>query len=366
MNYVKFPNYVGKMKSSQIKTNTKKHSQELSMTSVVNKAEGMQAAEWATRDSLLFAIDGPIATRVRCTSDRKMWCVSSSESMAEGKHYCEIKIIQMSGFMTIGVAKSDPEEADPEGSDEKDWWAIQRCSSIKQGDRVGILLDLEAQVLQFFVNGVLHNYPISSPITGPVVFSVMMSHMGDSIALLPPSNAMFKQQTASATPLKVSFLNTQLCSMEIEESNASTTPASRRVTRSSKAKASASRPSKSRVNVTPAAKSKPRRLISVSPAEPDDACKVGKRKARAVARPALKPSTKKRQRSLANEDHAEDSLPGWSADAEVRFQKMAVDHRAKDRARCRENKGKLVAAPVDREFLMALCERSRCLASRGC
>lgn len=353
------------------------------MSSFMNTAGGMQAAEWATRDELLFAIDGPIATRVRCTSDRKMWCVSSNESMTEGKHYCEIKIIQMSGYMTIGVAKSDPEEADPEGSDEKEWWAIQRCSSIKQGDRVGIFLDLETQVLQFFVNGVLHNYPISSPISSPIVFSVMMSHMGDSIALLPPSNAMFQQQTASVTPLKVSFLSTQLCSMEIEESNGSTTPASRRVTRSSKAKASAPRPSKERVNVTPAAKSKPRRLISVSPAEPDDARKARKRNlAQAVARPALNPSTKKRQRLTSivlncaenqdNEAQSEDSdslpstRPVWSADAEVRFQKMVVDYRTKDSASCRGDKGTLVAAPAERGFLMALCERSQCLASRQC
>jgi hypothetical protein len=118
-----------------------------------------------------------------------MWCVSSDEPMINGKHYCEIKIIQMSGLMTIGVLKSDPEEPDPEEVGEENWWALpfNGATKIAQGDRVGIMLDLDGQLLQFYVNGVQTQYKLKKQITGPVVFSVMMSHNGDSIALVPSS-----------------------------------------------------------------------------------------------------------------------------------------------------------------------------------
>jgi hypothetical protein len=62
--------------------------------------------------------------------------------------------------------------------------------SYKQGDRVGVLLDLENGSLRFFKNGVQHgsSYPAGS-VTGPVVHAVQMYNKGASVRLLPNAEA---------------------------------------------------------------------------------------------------------------------------------------------------------------------------------
>jgi hypothetical protein len=56
----------------------------------------------------------------------------------------------------------------------------------KQGDRVGVLLDLYNGSLRFFKNGVEHGpgYPAGS-VTGPVVAAVHMVNTDNSVRLLP-------------------------------------------------------------------------------------------------------------------------------------------------------------------------------------
>jgi hypothetical protein len=60
----------------------------------------------------------------------------------------------------------------------------------KQGDRVGVLLDLDNGSLRFFKNGVQHGsgYPAGS-VTGPVVAAVQMYRGDDSVRLLPNAEA---------------------------------------------------------------------------------------------------------------------------------------------------------------------------------
>jgi hypothetical protein len=60
----------------------------------------------------------------------------------------------------------------------------------KQGDRVGVLLDLDNGSLRFFKNGVEHGpgYPAGS-LTGPVVAAVQMSYKDESVRLLPDAEA---------------------------------------------------------------------------------------------------------------------------------------------------------------------------------
>ena len=55
-----------------------------------------------------------------------------------------------------------------------------------QGDRMGILLDLDDGSLRFFKNGVEHGpgYPAGS-VTGPVALAAHMSHEGTALRLLP-------------------------------------------------------------------------------------------------------------------------------------------------------------------------------------
>ena len=60
------------------------------------------------------------------------------------------------------------------------------AGDFNQGDRMGILLDLDDGSLRFFRNGVEHGpgYPAGS-VTGPVALAAHMSHEGTALRLLP-------------------------------------------------------------------------------------------------------------------------------------------------------------------------------------
>jgi hypothetical protein len=64
----------------------------------------------------------------------------------------------------------------------------------EQGDRMGVLLDLDDGSLRFFKNSVQHGPGFrAGSVTGPVVAAVQMCCNGDSVRLLPnaevPANA---------------------------------------------------------------------------------------------------------------------------------------------------------------------------------
>jgi hypothetical protein len=65
-----------------------------------------------------------------------------------------------------------------------------RAGPYKQGDRVGMLLDLDNGSLRFFKNGVEHGpgYAAGS-VTGPVVAAVQMANTDSSLRLLPNAEA---------------------------------------------------------------------------------------------------------------------------------------------------------------------------------
>jgi hypothetical protein len=60
----------------------------------------------------------------------------------------------------------------------------------KQGDCVGMLLDLDNGLLRFFKNGVQHGpgFPAGS-VTGPVVAAVQLYNKHESVRLLPNAEA---------------------------------------------------------------------------------------------------------------------------------------------------------------------------------
>ena len=61
-----------------------------------------------------------------------------------------------------------------------------RAGRFSQGDRMGVLLDLDDGSLRFFRNGVEHGpgYPAGS-VTGPVALAAHMSYEGTALQLLP-------------------------------------------------------------------------------------------------------------------------------------------------------------------------------------
>ena len=137
------------------------------------------------------------------------WSLTTSEiELTEGKHYWEVELLSENmGDIFIGISRPN---LDPTGEyysrDCTGAWFIfayngslcgngkhyvdDGAGSCKQGDRVGVLLDLDNGSLRFFKNGVQHGpgFPAGS-VTGPVVAAVQMCYEDDSVRLLPNAEA---------------------------------------------------------------------------------------------------------------------------------------------------------------------------------
>jgi hypothetical protein len=135
--------------------------------------------------------------------------------LTEGKHYWEVELLSKMMDMTyIGISrpKLDPSGHYPGGTspyaydDGDDAWFMcavtgglsgngkyyedDAAGPYEQGDRVGVLLDLDDGSLRFFKNGEQHGpgYPAGS-VTGPVVHAVQMCYESTSVRLLPDAEA---------------------------------------------------------------------------------------------------------------------------------------------------------------------------------
>jgi hypothetical protein len=127
--------------------------------------------------------------------------------LTEGKHYWEVELVSKDvGNIMIGISRPN---LNPRGSyysrECTDGWLMyalhgalygngkqsdDKAGAYKQGDRVGVLLDLDDGSLRFFKNGAAHGpgYAAGS-VTGPVVHAVQMSFAGTSVRLLPNAEA---------------------------------------------------------------------------------------------------------------------------------------------------------------------------------
>jgi hypothetical protein len=136
---------------------------------------------------------------------------TTGTELTEGKHYWEVELLSKNmGSIHIGISRPnlDPTEEYFEKECTDSWFIGAYFGSLygngkedddeagyyKQGDRVGVLLDLGNGSLRFFKNGVQHGpgYAAGS-VTGPVVAAVQMANKDSSVRLLPnaeaPSNA---------------------------------------------------------------------------------------------------------------------------------------------------------------------------------
>jgi hypothetical protein len=127
--------------------------------------------------------------------------------LTEGKHYWEVELLSESvGNIFIGISRPnlDPTRGYLGGECTIAWFMYATNGTLwgngkesddvagkyKQGDRVGVLLDLDNGSLRFFKNGVQHGpgYAAGS-VTGPVVAAVQMYSKDESVRLLPNAEA---------------------------------------------------------------------------------------------------------------------------------------------------------------------------------
>jgi hypothetical protein len=132
-----------------------------------------------------------------------MSLTTTGTEITEGKQYWEVELLSENvRNMFIGVSRPnlDPTDDYADGGCTDGWFIYasggslygngkeghDRAGKYKQGDRVGVLLDLDNGSLRFFKNGVQHGpgFPAGS-VTGPVVHAVQMFYRHASVRLLP-------------------------------------------------------------------------------------------------------------------------------------------------------------------------------------
>jgi hypothetical protein len=132
---------------------------------------------------------------------------TTETELTEGKHYWEVELLlKLLGNIYIGISRPNLDPTRAHFAREcTDGWLISAddgtlCGNgkqfddaadpYKQGDRVGVLLDLSNGSLRFLKNGV-QNGPgyAAGSVTGPVVAAVQMHAEDTSVRLLPNAEA---------------------------------------------------------------------------------------------------------------------------------------------------------------------------------
>jgi hypothetical protein len=140
------------------------------------------------KDRVVLSEGGAVATQTAncwslCTSDKEL---------THGTHYWEVELLSESMLATaVGVSRPnlDPTDWYGEQSSTDGWFMCATCGALhgngkvygdaagtfKQGDRIGVQLDLDDGSLKFYRNDVQHGpgYPAGS-VTGPVIHAVQM------------------------------------------------------------------------------------------------------------------------------------------------------------------------------------------------
>jgi hypothetical protein len=162
---------------------------------------------WRTyaEDLVLLSEGGAVATH---TLGGNWSLTTTGTELTEGKHYWEVELLSETVPIMIGISRPN---LDPRvgtyyhASECTDAWFIyafdgflygngregsDEAGAYRQGDLVGVLLDLDNGSLRFFKNGVEHGagYPAGS-VTGPVVAAVQMYQQDLSLRLLPNAEA---------------------------------------------------------------------------------------------------------------------------------------------------------------------------------
>jgi hypothetical protein len=161
---------------------------------------------WRTfaADRVTLSEGGTVATQ---TVEHKMSLTTTGIVLTEGKHYWEVELLSENvAQIFIGISRPNlnPTECYYGSACTDGWFIFASSGSLwgngmdnddtaggyKQGDRLGMLLDLDNGSLRFFKNGVEHGpgYAAGS-VSGPVVAAVQMFYQDGSVRLLPDAEA---------------------------------------------------------------------------------------------------------------------------------------------------------------------------------
>jgi hypothetical protein len=132
---------------------------------------------------------------------------TTETKLTEGKHYWEVELLSKDvASIYIGISRPNLSPAGAYFRREcTDGWFIRAANgylfgngkqssdeagAYTQGDRVGVLLELDNGSLRFFKNGVQHGpgYPAGS-VTGPVVAAIQIAAKDESVRMLPNADA---------------------------------------------------------------------------------------------------------------------------------------------------------------------------------
>jgi hypothetical protein len=161
---------------------------------------------WRTfdEDRVTLSEGGALATQTLADGNT---LTTTGTELTAGKHYWEVELLsKYVSNIYIGISRPN---LDPAGayvnSDCTDSWFIGAyggslygngkwrddvAGGYKQGDRVGVLLDINNGSLRFFKNGVEHGPGYAAGnVTGPVVAAVQMAYKDHSVRLLPNAGA---------------------------------------------------------------------------------------------------------------------------------------------------------------------------------
>jgi hypothetical protein len=174
---------------------------------------------WRTFDEKVVTLSegGAVAT-TSGDDDNDATLVTSGVELTAGKHYWEVELLGDASSVLVGVTRPNlnPDIDYLMAGNSTDGWCIdtyegclygngkeddEAAGNIDDGDRIGVLLDLDEGSLRYFVNGVQHGpgYPAGS-VTGPVVCAVQLYGARASVRLLPQDteHALLQYQKSEA------------------------------------------------------------------------------------------------------------------------------------------------------------------------
>jgi hypothetical protein len=167
----------------------------------------LQRAGWrwtACGIDMALSEDGLVATK---TADDHNWhLVTGGEPMTEGRHYWEVEITKWAGAAgncMLGAVRPGLDH-DKQHIYTNDVYLINASSGalwgngkkgadyqgeFAEGDRVGVLLDLDAGWLHFYRNDKRWGPGYTEGVTGPLVRAAHFAHEGIKVTVLPAAVA---------------------------------------------------------------------------------------------------------------------------------------------------------------------------------